>query len=312
MANEFNSELVKFQADLARFDKLQTSLNSLILEEERLAAEEQSLAKMFRKEQRDVDALGRVSLSSIISSIRGNKDELLNKELMEARSAELKHDAAMRGLERIRADIQNARNELKRLDGCEERFNAAVDLRLEEIKRSGGTNSESVYTLEECIGGLDNRLNEVREAIDACDDAIAQIHVIESSLSDAEDWGIFDMLGGGLISTMAKHSHLDDAQSQIEHLQYLLSCLRTELADVSVSADIQIQIDDFTRFADYFFDGLLSDWAVQGKIKDVQEQVASTKSGVYSVLESLQGTHGEIEQEIAALKKELSRLASGV
>ena len=306
--NEFNNELTKLQAELAHYNKLRMSLESLLIEERTLADEELKLARLYKKEQHDVDALGRISLSSIISSIRGNKEELLDKELMEARAAAIKHDSAVRRLERIRADIKDIQDTLARLAGCEERFNAAVAHRLEEIKISGSAGKESIYRLEERIGHLLVQETEVQEAISACDAAINQILSIESSLDDAKGWGFMDMMGGGLISTMVKHSHLDDAQNQIEHLQHLLSRLRTELADVNINADIQIQIDGFMRFADYFFDGLFSDWMVQGKINDSQEQVASTKSRVYAILQSLQGSFGEIEREIASLKKELSNL----
>lgn len=52
----------------------------------------------------------------------------------------------------------------------------------------------------------------------------------------------------------------------MEYLQSQLRAFRTELADVTISADFQVNIDGFLRFADYVFDGIFADWAVLDRI----------------------------------------------
>ena len=106
-----------------------------------------------------------------------------------------------------------------------------------------------------------------------------QIENIEGSLNSANGWGAWDMIGGGLVSGLVKHSHLDDAQAGTEHLQILLSRFHTELADVYVDAQIRaVNIDGFLRFADYFFDGLIADWFVLSRIHDSQENINQVKT----------------------------------
>lgn len=83
----FNEELEQLQARIARKQKLEAMLKSLHSERDALIAEERKLAAVRDREQRDVDALEKVSLSAIISSIRGNKEEKLNRERIEARAA---------------------------------------------------------------------------------------------------------------------------------------------------------------------------------------------------------------------------------
>ena len=73
-----------------------------------------------------------------------------------------------------------------------------------------------------------------------------------SKLDNAEAWGTWDILGGGLLSTAAKHGNLDDAQSYITELQMDLRRLNWELTDISVQTDVHVNTDDFLRFADYF------------------------------------------------------------
>ena len=69
-------------------------------------------------------------------------------------------------------------------------------------------------------------------------------------------------MGGGLMADLAKYEELDDAQKQIEQLQVELRRFKTELADVEITADLQVTVDSFLKFADFFFDGLFADWAV--------------------------------------------------
>lgn len=68
------------------------------------------------------------------------------------------------------------------------------------------------------------------------------------------------------MATMLKHNELGEVQETIRLLQTQLSGLRTELADIAMAADIQVDIDDFLQFADYFFDGFYVDLMVQEQI----------------------------------------------
>ena len=129
-----------------------------------------------------------------------------------------------------------------------------------------------------------------------------------SSLDSAEGWGTWDLFGGGLISDLAKHSHLDEAQGAIEHLQSELRRFKTELADVTIHADMQVNVDGFLRFADYFFDGLFADWAVLDKISQSQSQVQNTKSQIEGVLSRLNSMMQAVEQEQAQIKNKIDTL----
>ena len=127
-------------------------------------------------------------------------------------------------------------------------------------------------------------------------------------MDSAEGWGTWDLLGGGLLADMAKHSHLDEAQGAIERLQSQLRCFKTELADVTIHADMQVNVDGFLRFADYFFDGLFADWAVMDKISQSQSQVQSTKNQIDSVLSRLNSMMSAAEREQAQTKSQLDAL----
>ena len=114
-----------------------------------------------------------------------------------------------------------------------------------------------------------------------------------------------------IIADLAKHSKLDEAQAAVEYLQSQLRAFRTELADVTISADFQVNIDGFLRFADFFFDGLFADWAVMDQISKSQQQVQSTRGQIAQVLSRLEEMLHRAQAEQSAAQTELDALVLG-
>lgn len=126
--------------------------------------------------------------------------------------------------------------------------------------------------MEEDMNYMQNQ-QEIHEAIKAADDALIALRSADRSLSSAGGWGIWDMFGGGFFSAIMKHGKIDQAQREIEEACAALRRFRDELADVGESLAYDMEVGDFLRFADYFFDGFVADWMVQSKIRQNQRQV---------------------------------------
>ena len=125
---------------------------------------------------------------------------------------------------------------------------------------------------------------EVREARTAGIRALNSLRKAQDYLNSARGWGILDMLGGGMISSLIKHSKLSDAQRCIDQAQYDLDAFRRELADVNLP---YAEIDGFLTFADFFFDGFLADLMVQSRINDAREKLEDACRRVEDVLRQL-------------------------
>jgi len=255
-----------------------------------------------------VDRLEGRSLASFFYNVIGKMDERLNKEREEAYAARVKYDAAARELEEIDGDIRRCESELSGLRGCEREYEATLREKANAVKSAGGAHAEDILKLEERHAYLESQKKELREAISAGNSARSTAESVLSSLDSAEGWGTWDLLGGGLLADMAKHSHLDEAQGAIERLQSQLRRFKTELADVTIHADMQVNVDGFLRFADYFFDGLFADWAVMDKISQSKSQVQSTKNQIDSVLSRLNSMMSAAEREQAQTKSKLDAL----
>ncbi len=304
----YDEKLQQLQEQMARSKQLEAMIKELRNQRDSLTAQVRELESIKLEEQADVDRLEGRSLAAFFYNVIGKMDEQLDKESQEAYAARVKYDAAARELEGVEADLRRYESELSALRGCEHRYDEVLKEKADAIKAAGGSNGEEILKLEERNAFLESQKKELQEAISAGNAALSTTQQVLSSLDSAEGWGTWDLFGGGLVANLAKHSHLDEAQGAIEQLQSQLRRFKTELADVTIQADMQVNVDGFLRFADYFFDGLFADWAVLDKINQSQSQVQNTKSQIASVLSRLDSMMRTLEQEQVQIKSKLDTL----
>lgn len=131
-------------------------------------------------------------------------------------------------------------------------------------------------------------IKEKNEAIQAGQRALRSLRAAADELKGARDWGILDMFGGGLISSLAKRKRMRNAQERMEDAKTDLRCFSRELQDVEMACNLNIETGDFLSFADWFFDGFFVDFMVQDRIRKAQEQVNEAIYQVHKVLEQLE------------------------
>lgn len=128
---------------------------------------------------------------------------------------------------------------------------------------------------------------ERMEAIQAGEYARECLIKALAMLNNAKGWGIYDLFGGGFISTIIKHSRMKKASSQIEEARTALARFSRELGDIREYADADLSTEDFWGFADWFFDDLLSDWIMQNRINEALDQVQHAISKINTILNRL-------------------------
>ena len=116
------------------------------------------------------------------------------------------------------------------------------------------------------------------------------------------------MFAGGIISGAIKHSYLDDAQDMTEELEICLRKFKTELSDIKIDVDAKVNIDGFTRFADFFYDGLIVDFLVLDHIKASKENVISTRNQIAGMLNKLKNILEKFTKERNSLESRINTL----
>lgn len=128
---------------------------------------------------------------------------------------------------------------------------------------------------------------EMKEAMDAGERALSSLRNAQRKLNSAGNWGLLDMFGGGLFSTIMKRSKMDDAQQLMEAAKSDLKRFQRELKDVNIPLDLRMEVGSFLSFADFFFDGFVADYLVQSKISEAKEQVSDAIIRVEQILSEL-------------------------
>ncbi|MDO4192973.1 MAG: hypothetical protein Q4D24_06695 [Erysipelotrichaceae bacterium] len=128
---------------------------------------------------------------------------------------------------------------------------------------------------------------EIMEAMAAGDDAIYYLEGAMEKLNSAGNWGIADILGGGMIISAVKRSRMREAQREMEKAKQAMMRFSREVADVDRSMNTDLDLDGFMGFADFFFDNFFIDMMVQSKINDAKRQIQAALEQVEEVCDIL-------------------------
>ncbi len=213
--NEINRELKELNEALARQGRMEAQWKDLQDQRAERDRRVMETGRVFRKEQDDVDRLEKGGLRALLLSLTGDREVRLSKERREALAAKLQYDQAQRDLEDLDGRIGVLLREKDGLRIDRIRRDALLEEKGELLKALGGETGARLARLDQQLDELEHQRREVGEAISAGRTAESALSAVLNSLDSAEDWGTWDMLGGGLLTTMAKHGHLDDAQAGI-------------------------------------------------------------------------------------------------
>lgn len=132
---------------------------------------------------------------------------------------------------------------------------------------------------------------EIREAIDACDDVLANVDKALAELSSASNWSLLDMFGGEFFSSFMKRSKISKANRNISNLKLSLNRLRKELADVDIDLPLEISNSLSDNFWDVYFDNIFTDLRVRSEIKTKTSELRELRDKITYI-------KGRLEREI--------------
>lgn len=303
-----NKELQTLQEKVAVYRRNGERLKRLKERKKEFEQQVYELDSKLKAEQLDVEKLTKNKMTQTFYKLLGNYQAKVVKEENEVLETKLRYAQAKRQLEECNEEMQNIISENQSLRYCEADYEAVYRQKYDLMRAKHSKYADAIMKLEQQMGQDEVLLKELKEAIEAGEAVLRSLSETLSSLESAKSWGVFDMVGGGFVSDIAKHSHLDQARDHGSRTQRLMNRFKTELTDVKVNTNIQIEMDGFTKFADFFFDGFLMDFLVQSKINDSYDEVASVKRQVSQVLSKLSSMKKKVEDDIVVKQSELESL----
>jgi chromosome segregation ATPase len=286
MSEEHNDVLLETREKV----RIKQKLESAVLETRKsLAAERARLAQLgavLKKEEADVRKLEGLSLTAMFHQFLGSKEDRLDKERQEVFSAKLRFDQCAHEVASLERDIADMEARLAALGDPEAEYARALERKAARIE---GAARADLVQLTEKAADINSDIKEIGEAVAAGDEVIAGLDRVIASFKSAGNWGIVDLIGGGIIITAVKHSKIDKAKAAIHEVQSRLGRFRRELADLRTRPDVplSVEISSFEKFADYLFDGLIFDWIVQSKINKSLDAAVEMRAKMASIVADL-------------------------
>lgn len=306
---EINSSLLRLEETLQRKKKLQKRLfhtrQALKKEQTRL----KDLEKRLEKEGDDLKKIEGKSLTALFHSLLGSKDRQVKIERREFLEAKLQRDEAAYSVSEMERDIARIETELNEMTTTEAQYQTLLNQKADLLYQHFPNSAEKLDSLlEEAVEARTLKM-EIEEAIAAGNSTREGLDQLIDNLQGAGNWGVVDILGGGWLVTMGKHSQMDQAREKLHYVQQLISQFRRELSDVqTITAGAELQLGEFERFADIFFDGLIVDWVVQSKIEQSLAKAVEARQKIEEILAYLETRLEHTSRQIERLEAGRERL----
>jgi len=309
---ELTARLAQIRESVSISDKLQMDLDRVRSSRNAERMRLRSLAETLHKESQDVERLEGLSLEGLFYQILGNKEDQLDKERQEELAAKLKYDQCKYEVASLDEEYSRLNKRLGALEDLDAEFESVMRQKEKLLSEQDTAEARQLIGLAEKSGSLQVSVRELSEAVVAGEAVKASLDQVVDSLRSARNWGTWDMLGGGFISTHIKHSRIDDARDHVHQAQVHAARFERELADVRLDADLSIQFSSFTKFADYFFDNLITDWIVNSRIEESRSSAITAQAKVDLVLAQLKQRLGDAKRDLDAAVSERRNIVESV
>ncbi len=293
--------------ELEQFRKVQEHIVEL---RDRLAVEQAALdamEKTLEKEQRDVEILEAEGLTAMFHKFLGNREDKLEKEREEYLQASLRYNELYKSVGLIRYELDLLTKKEMNEDALERRIEVQLKMREEEIMQLNSKGEAELKNLHDQSDRLQKYAVEVEEAFNAGSEALNYVSRTEYFLREAHGWGQRDMWGSGRHgSGYSKHKSIDQAQDMAIRSRHALIRFGGELKDVFHDLQLQVNMDigEFNRFGDIFFDNIISDYLAQQKINKALANVTFTRQQVEQIMRQLEQEKGNIKSKMEQLENQ--------
>lgn len=262
-------------------------------------------------ETADVADLESVSMTRILAALKGSRESDLDRERAEVQAAAYLVAEAEARLATEQRERESLEQRVAAYGDLDARRTELMAQREAEVQAdpAHADRAARLTDLAGEVGELRARSVQVEEADAAGREAHAVLQRTAQHLGSAGSWSTYDtFLGGGMLSSMAKHDQLDQAAALMRQADAALSRLGTELADVGLEAVGVVGIDSMTRALDIWFDNIFTDWAVRERIGQASQRVQLLLDQLGQVGQRLAGMKQEIAAGLAEAESERERL----
>ena len=274
----------------------------------------QNLKNQQAKYTHDIENLKKVSVSSVIARVKGDKEIRLKKEEEESLSLlnrieglEKQNSTQQKDITSLTQNITDLKNLTIRLEQNKEALVKLI------YQATNGLSDPEEKKLEENLQNLISKVNPLRAQIDkkqrvenCLKSAYSDLNYAYQQLQGASSNNTWDMfLGGGFILDSIKHSQMSDARDAVGRAHQNIDLAKS--FDPNIPG-IDAFVEDFSLFFNIMFDNIFTDWNVQNKINNSLGSVANSLNQLDSSIQNMQFDIGKLNQEISSLDSHIGNI----
>lgn len=275
--------------------------------------EVEKLKQQYTKEQKDVDVLEKISFKSLFLALTGDKKLQLSKEKQEAAKAQFRFLSKQKELDNLYEEKLTITTKLEEIYKCEREYESLLENKIKDLINNDCEQGVVFKEMLDDISKHKRQIKEYDEAISAGESVEREIKNIVSVLKSAENWGTFDLFGGGLISSSIKLSKIEEVQNKLIVLKRKMKIFNRELSDISMNIDVSLNISNLETFGDIWFDGFLFDLNSLSKIQEALSNANKYKVSINNYLRKIKSDRNtclsKLQQYENQYKEEMLKLA---
>lgn len=266
------------------------------------------LEQSVQDEQADVDRMESGGFTSFVYGIIGRQEEKLEKERQEAAEARNQYQAALNTLQDLYRQQENLTESIRQMGDPQGQYQRLYEETRQRLLSSSSPDAQRLRQLESERRQLRSLGKELVEARNAGEQVMDKIDQIQRSLGSASTWGTVDLFSDGFFADIAKYSHMDSAEAQMQELSRLLQRFSKELRDVDTNVQLSADIGGGMRFADFFFDNIFTDAMALQRIDRVKGEVNRISNQVSQHLSEVCNRQSYVDQAIRQKSREAEQL----
>lgn len=302
---ELQREIQSTISEIVHLDKVTAQLKITSQELEKAYKDEEVINKKLDKELRDVERMEGFSTKSIFYKILGSKEEQIEKERQEYLELTLRAEDIVNEIKLLEYEENLLGAKIGSRETLETRLEALKLNREEEIISKDPILRAKLLRLSEELEELYQLKQELNEAIEQGTVSFNLLSQVIQQLSQVRNWGQWPASNRrGMRSAMQRRNAIERARNLTFQVKHHLKLFDNELKDVGQRFEIQVDTSSFSKFSDFFFNNIITDWIVNQQLSTAMGSAKSAQDYVRGLVGHLQSRLQETDDTIVSVSSQ--------
>ena len=301
----FDEELTALAQQIADRKTLEARQKALQSDLRQLEDKVRDLRIVLQKEEQDVEALERISLTAFVQWITGRHEEALDREKAEARTAALRYQEAKIDLESCEAELRQVARQLRQEPDPGPRYAELLAQKQKELLASGHPAAAQLQATKRTLSRLAFMGRNIRDALDAGRAALNHAQDIRQILDDTQYIGSAGTASRTNPHAQDRNGRMSQAWNQMKQLRVLVGRFNRELSHVHPVTECS---GGALKFSEQPYPPLEIDFSARFLVTTSRKLLDDVTEQLQSTMTALNDTRQTIEREQHRLDTEIKQL----